>query len=321
MLTRILVPLDGSEQSEQIIGFCSPLAKAAGSAVTLLHVIDPNMVSFYGLADLLPTGPDLVANERNQALAYLHGVQTRLSDLGLDVEIHVMLGVPAEAIVSYAQERGAGLIAMSTHGRSGVARWALGSVADRVLHTAATPLLLYKPQREATPSVPAIRRVLLPLDGSPLAEQARPLAALVAKALSVSVEVVRVLDLGHYGVFTTPYQEGNESAGGLWRMLVEEAETELAAAVRALTDEGVSAEPRLLRGDPASRLIELAHRTQGSLIVMTTHGRSGMERLLLGSVAEKVVRGAECPVLMVPAALVNKEQPLQKLLKSYDGSV
>ena len=301
MLSKIVIPMDGSDLSEQIIPYCAALSKGLGSSMTLLHVIDTDLLPDTAELHHKVNLDQLVEQERTHAQDYLHMVQARLKDHGIEANTEVTAGAPAETIVSMAQKEGADLIAMSTHGRSGLARWRMGSVTDKVLHTATVPLLIFRPRDVATPDDVQLSSVILPLDGSTLAAQAVPLATSVATALKLKVKPIRMVSTRSFA-FTDPYPTGGaEMAVPVVEAAENDAKDYLNKTAEELRGNGLEVETHFMFGEPASQIIELAHETTGSLIVMSTHGRSGLGRFVMGSVADKVLRGSGSPVLVVRA--------------------
>ena len=302
MLSKIIIPVDGSDLSEQIIPYCVALSKGLGSSMTLLHVVDTDALPDTAELQHQVHLEQLVEQERTQAHAYLHKVQAHLKEHDIQANIEVTAGPTAETIVSMAQNEGADLIAMSTHGRSGLARWRTGSVTDKVLHTATVPLLIFRPQDQTTPDEVQLSSVILPLDGSPLAAQAVPLATSVATALKLKVKPIRLVSTGSFA-FTDPYPTGGaEMSVPVMEVAENDARDYLDKTAEALREKGLDVEPHFMFGEPASQIIELAHETAGSLVVMSTHGRSGLGRFVMGSVADKVLRGSGSPVLIVRAS-------------------
>lgn len=146
---RILVPLDGSALGETALPYAEQIAVANQSRLILLQVVTPYQ---FALADSSSANIGRIAQEFTEssveeATNYLRAVSDRLAGKGLDVECHVEIGFPAERIVTYSREQEGDLIVMSTHGRSGINRWLLGSVADKVLHAAGVPVLLVRPRK------------------------------------------------------------------------------------------------------------------------------------------------------------------------------
>lgn len=291
-LPQILVPLDGSSVSEQVLPIVTMLARGLGSRVALLRVLE---------TDALPTtlDPDqqlkldqLVAQAQERSLEYLQSLQARLQGDGVEATTDVLPGSPAEAIVFLAHSLGADLIAMCTHGRSGLERLIWGSVAEKVLQTADCGLLLVRAGEQVSGE---IGRVLLPLDGSDIAERATPMAQMLAGAFGVPLALVRVVPTTE--VFLAGWDADGIVAADLLTSMEEEAAGYLESTASAMRRSGMSVETQVVRGDPATVLGELASAER--MVVMATHGRTGPGRYVMGSVAEKVVRGAWGPVLVV----------------------
>ena len=206
---------------------------------------------------------------------------------------------------------------MSGHGRSGMARWWLGSIADRVLHTAESPLLLIRFHEGEGPShAQGFSRVVVAVDGSPLGEEILPHVAHITKALGMAVDLVRVVPtMTEYLALSAPsasYGAASLDTTSLeeaFRYNEEEATRYLERVKDDLVKQGVGpVETHCLRGDPASSIIDVATETPDRLVAMTSHGRSGVGRWVLGSVADRVVRNSGDPVLVVRAG---QQRPLQ----------
>ncbi len=217
----------------------------------------------------------------------------RLQAQGVSVEPRVLAGPPAEAIAQEALRCQADLLVLATHGRTGIARWALGSVADALLHQVATPSLLVRPGQRRWEARP--RRVLVPLDGSELAERAlEPAAALAATAGELLLYQVlppaaaTAADLEHDPSWSTILAEIRAEALRYLERVAERLRT-AGYRVRTATD----------YGEPAACIAEYARREEADLIVLSSHGRSGLARWLLGSVADALVRLAPVPLLLL----------------------
>jgi nucleotide-binding universal stress UspA family protein len=251
--------------------------------------------------------------DKHLALAgdYLQGVAIRLRAEGFAVDCHIMEDDPADAIVTYAEEEpGVTVIAMATHGRSGIRRWVFGSVAERVLHVATKPLLLVRPHNNAHDSAlakeeVAYRNILVPLDGSDFAEQALGWAQAAAgyEASLLLVSVLTGLDAS----------ESEQPQGSRWvdaplHSRADYLSEYLTETARRLGVSGVRAQPYIRQGRPAEMILAAAAESHADLIVMSTHGRTGLERLWLGSVAAGVVKGATIPVLLVRPQKVQEDQ-------------
>jgi nucleotide-binding universal stress UspA family protein len=242
-----------------------------------------------------------LAKSRRKEQDYLDGLEQRLQ--GVEVSRSLKSGRPESVIVAEAKRQGKStLIAMSTHGRSGIGRWLVGSVTTKVIHSAPCSMLVIRPkdeganeQREAK-----LNRIILPLDGSPLSEAAIPDALDIAKSFNLPVTVVRVVptaQMSAAGEWAAGY------AGGYAEVLeAVEAETKdyLASKVSELKQRGIpGVDSKIFLGDPASHIVDLGRESEGNLVVMSSRGRTGLSRAVLGSVADRVVSSSGAPVLLV----------------------
>jgi nucleotide-binding universal stress UspA family protein len=299
-LPCILVPLDGSPLAEQALPYAQALL-APGAELTLLDVVEePEPV--HGMSGrLLVPVEDAQRMLEHQAHEYLQKVEATLRGAQTRVRLEVARGDPAVEILRVAAEQGVALIAMTTHGRGALERWIFGSVADRVARSSPVPVLLVRPSdREPQPVV--IRRLVVPLDGSPLAEEALPPAQTLAKRLGVPIHLITVIDI----MRLIPAELGPVVAFDA--AVYEETLSQLDAGAAALLAEisqrldhaGLRTSSAVAHGSPFATIADAVH--DGDLIVMTSHGRSGVQRWLLGSVAEKLVQEAPVPVVLVPVA-------------------
>ncbi len=216
-------------------------------------------------------------------------------------------GAPPNAICDYARVDDDDLIVMATHGRSGVIRWTLGSVAEKVLHSTRIPLLLVRPAKadSATAAAP-IRKILVPLDGSELSQSVLPFTESLANSLGAAVVLMRsvpTLWVAAYpdGFVPTLYdrilRESREAAHRFLTRLAADAQRTGLEVSRVLTV-----------GDPVDQIVKVAEAESAGLIAMSTHGRSGVGRWVMGSVADAVVRRTTRPVLLVRPEAVEREQ-------------
>ena len=226
-------------------------------------------------------------------------------EAGLRVDITIPQGDPGDAIVEESDREPGTLVAMSSHGRSGAFRWWTGSVADRVLHHTESPLLMIRPGDERRAAAEgAFGRIVVPVDGSEFAEQALEHAVHLGKALGLVVELVRAVpsveeynSLASLGPASLVSQAPSYAE---YRDVVErEAEEYLGHLAERLKQEGSRIEWSVLHGPAAAVIIDHLVARDNALLVMTTHGRSGVARLVLGSVAERVVRQSGEPVLLI----------------------
>lgn len=284
MYKKILVPLDGSRLAEQALPYARLLAGAYGAAVTLLRVSDPDA--------RLPFSASQSASD------YLNYTAASLQPLS--VESVEKIGKPAEVIVDSALADSDCLIAMATHGVTGPRRWFLGSVASKVVQSAANPILLIRPAEDGLPPATiTLKRVVVPLDGSGLAEKVLPHVASLARKLKLEVQLVRAYALppDAYLVADGVIDQGPAQ---FRRSMHEECEKYLDGKVAGLRADGVDpVSATMIEGDAANEIVELAAGSPQSLIAMSTHGRSGVGRWVLGSVAERVVQHSRAPVLLI----------------------
>ncbi|MGD9891403.1 MAG: universal stress protein [Dehalococcoidia bacterium] len=288
----ILVPLDGSAQAEGALPAAMTLARVEARSIELLAVVEP--------LDELPDGDRLAPLIAEGLRTRLHSSAEQLRVSGLGVEVAVRYGDPADVILAHAAERSAALIVMATHGAGGLRRWVVGSAADKVLRLAPCPVLLRPPasplEDRLTPWQP--KRFLVPLDGSSLAESALPLARSWAASLGAELLLARaqpwtavqfaIVD-GYLPDLGAPDEEAARAAADY---LVEQG--------RHMTP-GTAVRTMVLRGSPADQLLDLAERESIDAVIMTSHGRGGLRRLALGSVADRLVRAGLC-VCIIHAA-------------------
>lgn len=295
MVQRILVGLDGSPLAETILPFVSDLAGAFNAEVRLAHVV--HVSEDLPVGDRFPTKEALTERAKSQAQSYLEEVRGRLAPSGGSVVTTVLVGDAAEELVNLAQREHSDLIAIATHGRSGLQHLLYGSVAEKVLHTATTPVLLMRPDstREAAPR--KLTHVLVPLDGSPLAETVFPEALELAAGLHLPIVLLRVVEFPMYAV-GDPTMGPYADYGELLDILADNAKSYLNEAADRLRNEGATVTAESPLGMPATEITQHVHNHPGALIVLATHGRTGLVGALLGSVARQVLR-AQAPTVVV----------------------
>lgn len=299
--TKILVPLDGSPLSESILPYAESFAEKLNTPIELLHVIDLDAIRTYFDAQQGRPIDEVQEQMKARATEYLQKVAASLPNTFTSRQTVVLGSAPVVILAQAEKEKGT-LLAMATRGYSGAKRWFFGSVADKVLHGAQTPLLLYKGSPEADLGKKAtIKRVLVPLDGSGLAEQILPHVTALGKAMNLEVELLRI-----YSVPVMVAAPASPAYPFGAQMLTldafrEEAVEYLDGKVQQLREgEGLrEVSYSVTEGEAADRIIETAHQTRNSLIAMSTHGRSGVGRWILGSVADRVIRQSGDPVFVI----------------------
>ena len=296
MYKKILVPLDGSELAEVALPYAEEMAGRLGVGVTLIYVTESaedqshHMLQYYihGMAD-----------------ATRHGAESHLKrpeGKEIKAESAILVGHPAEEIVNYADKEDIDLIVMATHGRSGIKRWGLGSIADKVVRAAKQPTLLIR----ADGSHPDVREkgilkeVVVPLDGSKESEAVIPYIEELASKLQAKVVLLQVLALsyhvyagGEVVVTRFPYTEKEMEP------LKAKAKDYLEKMGSLLKAKGVITRAEVRIGDAAEEIIQLADEINADVVAMSTHGRSGLSRWAFGSVAGKVLYGGNTPILLV----------------------
>ena len=294
---KVMVPLDGSRTAEHSLAYLDGLKSLGESEVLLFSVVDESE-DFHTLST-----DEARERERNLLSTYLREVSSDIEKhLGLRVETRVSSGQPADSILEEAHRYEPDLLVISTHGRSGTSRWRFGSVADKLIRGAASNTLVIGPAAteretwlEARIMAP-FTKVLVPLDGSELAEEALPVAAQFVKAYGAVLHLVRSVTVPAAG---DVYGEATYMPD-LLNSLIEGAKSYLTDVATRLSGVG----PVTIAAPVGSAAFELEEyvRQQGiDLVVMTSHGRSGFVRTALGSVTDRML-GGPAPVLVVRSA-------------------
>ena len=313
MYKRILVPLDGSKLAQQALPYARAVASAKSAEVELVEVIAPLEalatadVDDYAAVGVGTRGDPWAARDewthiaehfRNKAWLQLTDSAAMLGG-SVRVSSKVLEGDAAEAIITEADQEPETLIVMATHGRSGIGRWLLGSVTDKVVRHANHPTLVVRAREDADEApVATIGVVILPLDGSAAAEVAIPHAMEMAKVLGVGIALVRAVSpMSFAEAFDEYVPDGYER---LAHHASKDAEDYLDATATRIRDQGISdVRTEALIGSAGSTIVDLARGFGDALVVMATHGRSGVGRWVLGSVADRVIRHSAGPVLVV----------------------
>jgi nucleotide-binding universal stress UspA family protein/predicted transcriptional regulator len=302
-MSRVLVvPLDGSERAEAALPWAVRLAQSQELSIALVRATPPSYLVAPAMDGSMPylapeTYEELRLAQLDAAATYLAEAHSRVAAEGITVETISREGDPANMILDVADELGAIAVVLATHGRGGVERFVLGSVAERIVAQATIPILLIRAP-EGVPARPAdLSRLLVPLDGSPLAERALDLAQALAP-VDATLTLARVV---------APVERAMPGVGAVGFSVDAVATEHAADEARAYLDRirdtlagGRYAVQSVVRhGRTADEILTAAREANASLIVLSTHGRTGLRRWLLGSVADAVVRGAETPVLLV----------------------
>ena len=296
---KILVPLDGSPLAQAILPYVMLVAKGFRSHVILFHVAETALD--HEDPDQKAHADETVERIRPLAENYLAGVADEFRGEGIDVETKVAKGRAAAQIVEYAEQEDVRLIAMSTHGRSGLARLVMGSTVDRTLRACARPVLLVRPCDEGASGEAARRfsKIIVPLDGSNAAEAALPIAEELAKALGLEIILIQVIGIEIPVAFGAVTPDSWPVPTHLLERLDVVASGYLTGLANMLKNKGLTVQWDVLRGAAGPRVVEFAKEAPDSLVAMTTHGHSGFRRWVLGSVADEVMRKGGDPVLVI----------------------
>jgi len=299
MYSKVLIPLDGSKTAEKVLPYARHLAGKLKIPIELLAVIDIAEMATHIAAEKARYLNTMIEDGVRASTTYLRGIATTFPDA--NVTCTVEKGRAEDTIIERGEADSSLLITMATHGRSGLNRFLLGSVAEKVLRGSTNPLLLIRAADEAKGEGEArLTSIVVPLDGSELAESVLPGVATLAKMLDLEVVLFRAYHIPYnaYGGddgYMVNYDELLTSVRDESNEYLEKKVAELkklgVAKVSAATKEGF----------PGDEIIALGRRTPDNLIAMCSHGRSGVRRFVLGSVTETVVRHSGDPVLVVRA--------------------
>jgi nucleotide-binding universal stress UspA family protein len=302
MAGPILVPLDGSLFSERALPMAEALARASGAVLHVVRIHVPHTRPPVSLEGMPVADPDKNAQRWAAERAYVSRIRNRLGPRSeLATRIAVLHGAVAEALAKYAAAHRVGLIVMSSHGRRGLARTWMGSIGDALLRSSGVPVLLVRPgkgrETSAVPDGPPT--ILIALDGSPLSEQILEHAVSVGRPLGARYVMLRVVNppglMGEMPAAIAPRLGWNLAAASR----VAEARAYLSAAARPLKERGLEVETKVIESErPAAAILHEAVRGGSALVAMASHGRTGLSRLVLGSVASQVLHGASVPLLL-----------------------
>jgi nucleotide-binding universal stress UspA family protein len=299
MPSQILVPLDGSPLAEQALSCAVTLARGLSAELVLFRaVLDPSEARKH-LSSAATTEKNLLERLDAEADAYLRELADRVQLAGLGVRTVVRHGPAADVIVDYAGQMEIWQIVMATHGYGGIKRWTHGSVAERVLQAASVPVLMVRAREEeaeASQKLTLCQHILVPLDGSVMAEQVLPRVRSVAKAVGARVSL-----------FQVAVDQPAMMFGSDWFFLPTEGEFEeeerraqayLERVANSFREEGIKVSTCTQIGPVAESIVSFAEDNKVDLIAMCTHGRTGLVRWALGSVADRVLRAGGIPILL-----------------------
>ena len=334
MFSKILLPLDGSTNAEKIAEWGEGLARSFDASISLLMVVDPEKVpgEDFGSGPDRPlrgaspmdqpagvgeksggiaivdgvsvaaedarrsgsygVGTQVVERVIEDAKKYVEGVASEFSSKGFSVNAMTTVGTPAVEILRVADEENIDLISMATHRGPSIARGILGSVTDRVLRSSTLPVLTVRPGTHAgfgESGVPGA--VVVPLDGSKVSQRAIEPAIQIAKALGAEIVFIQAIRQLVGSGIDYHYDPGPDQEACL---------DYLDQFVDCAKEQGIKARSHVPIGSAAIKIIEEVQEFEGGLVVMSSHGSSGLPRWMVGSVADKVIRASRRPVLIIP---------------------
>ncbi len=307
MYKKMLVPLDGSELAEVVFPCAKELAGRLDIEVILLYVGSPVLSGFAPMNRAYIERAAEIIKHQAQEVQEKTGIKPRSKPIKTRGEMAE--GYAAEEILRFADENEVDLLLMATHGRSGLKRWVLGNVADKVLRASKVPVLLVRagiPDETPYDQWPKTT-ILVPLDGSELAESVLPHVETLAKQRgteSINVVLLRVCEPPATPTYYAPEFSGVPLNWGEYMdqevaRCKQVSKNYLAGIEKRLKDIGISVQSEVLVGKATDKIVDYAQENPFNLIVMATHGRSGLSRWVYGSAAENVLQAVSSPVLLV----------------------
>ncbi|MBI2849664.1 MAG: universal stress protein [Chloroflexi bacterium] len=307
MYRRMLVPLDGSELAEEVCVYARELAGRLDIDVVLLHVSNPASEA------LKPMEQAYIEHIAEVFSGQVAEVQKKTSGqqkvAPVKVTGELVVGYAADEILSYADKNSIDLIVLASHGRSGIKRWTVGSIASKVMSATKIPVWLIKSvgTKETPYDQWPSQTLMVLLDGSELAESVLPHAEYLAKqrrAGPVDIALVRIAEPLNIPTYYSPDISGVSLNWGNFiqqeTMRRKQAAKEyLAKMEEQLKNKGLTVKTVVLEGRPTDEVVDYANKVPFSMIIMATHGRSGLSRLVYGSVAANVLHGVSRPMFII----------------------
>jgi nucleotide-binding universal stress UspA family protein len=296
---QILFPTDFSVYANHAYQYAIGLAKKRGGTIHLLHVLDVNLFTLGSGHGIWLAGSDMARVEQSMtehAESRLNHLAEQAAEHGVNAKQHIVKGSPGQTISEQAAALGCGLVVLATHGRSGIDHLVFGSTAERVVRESPIPVLAVKhPEHEFVDPFNLdvlLKRILFPTDFSPYSERGLPYAVHLCKEFGATLVLLHINDLP----LILPEYLPELSASP-----TQDLEQYGLESLERLAGEITGAEVETLQatGRPHTEIAKVVEDQDIDLVVMPTHGRGGISHLLLGSVAEKVIRSAKCPVLTV----------------------
>lgn len=295
----IYVPLDGSPFAEQALPIAGDIARRAGAILQLALVHHP-VPALATALEVPEIEAQLDQEGRAREQTYLNSIVERVrKTVNVPVTGTLLDGAVADALETHLEKTGADLLVITTHGRGPMSRFWLGSVADQLMRRLHVPILLVRPAAIATAAPPPLRRVLITVDGSPFAERAIDAAVTLGKGFNAEYALLMVLEpplpiADPSGLTVIPAGVDAE------RQLREAATKYLDGLAQRLRKDGLTVTTHPIEAaGAAATIIAQADALKADLVAIASHGAGGFERLVVGSVADKVIRGSTHPTFVV----------------------
>ncbi len=315
MYHRMLVPLDGSELAEVVFTYAKELAGRLDIDVTLLHVAAPDGKNMLPMQQAYIKRAAEKVKKQARDVQQIIGMEQAAEAVKVSGEI--IEGYPAEEILKYAEEHEFDLILLATRGHSGLRRWSIGSVASKVLSASKIPVWLVR--ADHTPDQPydewPTKTLLVPLDGSELAEEVLPHVEILSRQKgeeSLEVVLLRVAETPSIPSYYGPELSGVSLNWGEFMQQEEvrrkKSSTEYLDKIEEqLRGKNIKVKTLVVEGKANDEIINYANTNPYTMIVIASHGRSGLSRLVYGSVAANLLNGVTCPIFMVKPKSKEKE--------------
>jgi len=278
MHERIVVPLEGSQLAEVAMPYAEELSGKTGAEIILLSVLQSEEAHEYQKHQIYAT--KIVNVTKRHIEKYIE----KSGGNAIKVGTATRVGNPAEGILDYVNKGSLNLIVMATHGRSGISRWAVGSVADKVVRTTTRQPLMLIRAKGSHPDMRArriLKKSLVPLDGSAMSEAMIPYIMEIAHSLQMETTLLQVVPKNNH--------------------IYADAEAYLKSWCSRFEDRGISTRYEVRVGAAADQIIDLADELASDVVAMSTHGQTAISLWSLGSVAQKVLLGGNTPLLLIRA--------------------
>jgi nucleotide-binding universal stress UspA family protein len=320
MFNPILVPLDGSQLAECVFPHVSAMAHSFEAEITLLRILEKNQAGAPAqLFDLL----NWQINKTKAAL-YLEKMKARMQEAGLQARTVVLDGLVAEGITEYVQKQGMKLIILSSHGHSGLSQWGISSIAQKIILSAPTSLLIVRANQFGDRpgelvETPVYQHILVPLDGSQRAENVLPIITRLAQFHKPQVHLVQVVQTPEMARQMPPAREDIDLAAQVVARNMEEAGHYLEQVKSRSSLEGIAVQTHLLTSDnAAATLHQLGEQEHIDLVTFSAHGYTGNQQWPYGSMVNNFILYGKAPLLIVQDLPAKQEQkPVEILAKDH----